>query len=116
MNMKKNTLKIAIVSVLSLTVFGILIVPVSNKVSAVENQTSGKAIYVKNCAKCHGGDGKGQTQLGMSLDTPDLTTARPSGGRIVSVVKNGDGSMPAFSKKLTAKQISAVAAYAKTLR
>jgi cytochrome c6 len=114
--MKKNTLKIVVLSVLALAVMGILIIPASTTVSAVENQTSGKAIYVKNCARCHGGDGKGQNALGQSLDTPDLTAERPSSGRIVSVVKNGDGSMPAFGKKLSAKQISAVAGYVKTLR
>jgi cytochrome c6 len=114
--MKKNTLKFIVVSVVSLMVSAVFMLSAGRQVSAVEKQTSGKAIYLKNCARCHGADGKGQGELGKSLDTPDLTQGKPSTGRIVGIVKNGDGSMPAFGKKLTAKQISAVASYAKTLR
>jgi cytochrome c6 len=114
--MKKNSIKLFVLSAISLAALSVLIIPASIEVSAVENQTSGKAIYVKNCARCHGADGKSETGLGRSLDTPDLTAERPSTGRIISVVKNGDGSMPAFGKKLTAKQISSVASYVKTLR
>jgi cytochrome c6 len=114
--MKINSIKLSVLSAGSLAALAFLILPASIQVSAVESQTSGRAIYVKNCARCHGADGKAQGELGRSLDTPDLTQGRPSTGRIISVVKNGDGSMPAFSKKLTAKQISAVASYTKTLK
>lgn len=114
--MKKNSIKLCVLSAVSFAILSVLILPGSIQVSAIENQTSGKAIYVKNCARCHGADGKAETGLGRSLETPDLTTQKPSAGRITSVVKNGDGSMPAFGKKLTAKQISAVASYVKTLR
>jgi cytochrome c6 len=113
--MKKNTIKFIVLSVMSAIVLAILILPASVQVSALGNQTSGKAIYVKNCARCHGGNGS-PSELGISLDTPDLRQEKPSSGRITSVVKNGDGSMPAFGKKLTAKQISAVTSYVKTLR
>ena len=114
--MKRNLIKLSVLSAGSLAVSAVLILPASIQVSAVENQTSGKAIYLKNCARCHGADGKAQGELGRSLDTPDLTQEKPSTGRILSVVKNGDGLMPAFAKKLTAKQISAVASYTKTLK
>jgi cytochrome c6 len=114
--MKKNTLKFIVISAVLLVVSAIFMAAAGRQVSAFEKQTSGKAIYQKNCARCHGADGKGQGELGKSLDTPDLTQARPSTGRIVGIVKSGEGSMPAFGKKLTAKQISAVANYTKTLR
>jgi cytochrome c6 len=114
--MKTNLIKLLVISVMSLAALATFIIPASIQVSALESQTSGKAIYLKNCARCHSADGKGMSELGKSLDTPDLTQARPSSGRIVSIVKNGDGSMPAFSKKLNAKQITAVANYVKTLR
>jgi cytochrome c6 len=114
--MKNTKLKLVILSLMSLAVLAIMILPASIHVSAVENQTSGRAIYMKNCARCHGSDGKGESELGKSLDTPNLTQERPSSGRTISIVKNGDGSMPAFGKKLTAKQITAVANYVKTLR
>jgi cytochrome c6 len=113
--MKKNTIKFIVLSLMSAVVMAILMMPASVQVAAVGNQTSGKAIYVKNCARCHGGNGS-PSELGQTLDTPDLTQEKPSSGRIIGIVKNGAGSMPAFSKKLTAKQISAVAGYVRTLR
>src|SRR6478609_8969330 len=35
-----------------------------------------KAIYEKDCAKCHGADGKGQTQMGQKLGVKDYTDAK----------------------------------------
>jgi len=36
----------------------------------------GKAIYEKDCAKCHGTDGKGQTAMGKKLACKDYTDAK----------------------------------------
>lgn len=33
----------------------------------------GKANYDKDCAKCHGADGKGQTKMGQKLGAKDYT-------------------------------------------
>lgn len=33
----------------------------------------GKAIYEKDCAKCHGTDGKGQTKMGQKMGAKDYT-------------------------------------------
>src|SRR6476659_7220581 len=35
-----------------------------------------KAIYDKDCAKCHGTDGKGQTKMGQKLGVKDYTDAK----------------------------------------
>jgi cytochrome c553 len=35
-----------------------------------------KAWYVKDCAKCHGGDGKGETKMGKKLGAKDYTDAK----------------------------------------
>ena len=35
-----------------------------------------KALYEKNCAKCHGSDGKGQTKMGQKLGIKDYTDAK----------------------------------------
>jgi cytochrome c553 len=35
-----------------------------------------KALYEKNCAKCHGPDGKGQTKMGQKLGIKDYTDAK----------------------------------------
>jgi mono/diheme cytochrome c family protein len=35
-----------------------------------------KEIWGKQCAKCHGADGKGQTKMGQKLGVKDLTDAK----------------------------------------
>jgi len=35
-----------------------------------------KAIYEKDCAKCHGADGKGQTKMGQKSGCKDYTDAK----------------------------------------
>ena len=42
--------------------------------SAVAAQAEdAKALYDKQCAKCHGDDGKGQTKMGKKLEAKDYT-------------------------------------------
>lgn len=36
----------------------------------------GKALYDKECAKCHGADGKGQTKMGQKMGAKDYTDAK----------------------------------------
>jgi cytochrome c553 len=36
----------------------------------------GKALYEKDCAKCHGADGKGETKMGKKLGAKDYTDAK----------------------------------------
>jgi mono/diheme cytochrome c family protein len=35
-----------------------------------------KAVYAKDCAKCHGEDGKGETKMGKKLGAKDYTDAK----------------------------------------
>ncbi len=35
-----------------------------------------KALYEKDCAKCHGADGKGATKMGQKLGAKDYTSAK----------------------------------------
>jgi len=35
-----------------------------------------KVLYEKDCAKCHGADGKGQTKMGQKLGAKDYTDAK----------------------------------------
>ncbi len=36
----------------------------------------GKALYEKQCAKCHGPDGKGETKMGKKQGAKDYTSAK----------------------------------------
>lgn len=38
--------------------------------------TDAKENWDKNCAKCHGADGKGDTKIGQRLDIKDMTDAK----------------------------------------
>ena len=40
------------------------------------NAADGKEIYEKDCAKCHGVDGKGETKMGKKLGAKDYTDAK----------------------------------------
>lgn len=35
-----------------------------------------KEVYEKNCTKCHGADGKGDTKMGKKVNVKDLTDAK----------------------------------------
>ena len=43
---------------------------------ASASAADGKEIYEKDCAKCHGTDGKGQTKMGQKLGAKDYTDAK----------------------------------------
>jgi cytochrome c553 len=38
-----------------------------------------KALYEKECAKCHGTDGKGETKMGKKMGAKDYTDAKVQG-------------------------------------
>lgn len=71
------------------------------------------AIYSQNCARCHGMDGRAQTPKGRKTEAVDFTSGdwTPDTTHDTRMVTRGKGSMPAFGKKLTPAQISAVVQY-----
>lgn len=113
--------KILKISVVLITVFsGLLMVwaktaKVESKSAEIITESNSK-LYNSNCARCHGADGKGNTQLGQELGVPDLTTSRMGSARIKQVIAKGDGDMPAFGKKLKAAQINSLTTYVRSLR
>lgn len=75
---------------------------------------SPRSLYIQNCARCHGANGKAQTARGRKLEAADLTSADVQGmssARITRTIKNGRPGMPAFGKKLTPQQIASVTSY-----
>ena len=71
-------------------------------------------LFNRNCARCHGPDGRGQTPQGKLFNAPDFTDAEwwkknsrisnPSAQR--SIIIRGKATMPAFGKKLTRSEIN----------
>jgi len=79
---------------------------------------SPRTLYVNNCARCHGADGKSQTETGKLYDTPDISggqTRKMSTKRLTTLIAKGEGSMPGFAKKMTKAQISSLVSYVRGL-
>ena len=88
----------------------------------------GKAIYQKECVKCHGDAGAGDGAMGQKLkDKPTNWTAGGGGlkdlddAKITESIKKGGGAvgkskaMPAYPK-LSDAEVQSVVAYVKTLK
>jgi mono/diheme cytochrome c family protein len=85
----------------------------------------GKELWDKNCASCHGKDGKGQTKMGTKLGVKDYTDAKVQDALKDDVafksVKDGFKDkdkelMKPFAGKLSDDEIKSVIAYLRTLK
>lgn len=82
----------------------------------------GKAIYDRECAKCHGKEGKGDGPDGDKDHLPaDLTDSfraplNPDGVMYYKIANGHGNDMPAFKGKLSKDEIWQVVEYAKSLR
>ena len=85
-----------------------------------------KAVWEKDCAKCHGVDGKGETKMGKKLEIKDLTDVKLQGSlkdeQMAKAIKEGvkeSGSdrtrMKAFSD-LSDDEAKALVAYVRGLK
>lgn len=87
----------------------------------VEEPIEARVLFLKNCARCHGDDGRSRTKLGESLGATDLSNTKwqkhTSNKRVLrSIAEGRQKVMPAFANKLSADEISELAAYVRTLR
>ncbi|HWB32435.1 MAG TPA: cytochrome c [Acidobacteriaceae bacterium] len=81
-------------------------------------QDAGAKVYKSKCSKCHGEDGRSHTFAGRmtgAVDLKDPKVTAMADADLIAVVKNGKKKMPAFQKKLTDDEITAVVAYVRTL-
>jgi cytochrome c553 len=53
-----------------------LIIAVAGMAALSATAADAKATYEKDCAKCHGADGKGGTKMGQKLGAKDYTDAK----------------------------------------
>ena len=76
------------------------------------NQTpDGKAVFEKQCARCHGKDGtKG------AFGAKNLQNSILEDNAIVLLLQNGKKAMPSFKKKLNSDEIKSVTDYVKEFR
>ena len=77
-------------------------------------------IYAKQCASCHGNDGRAKTIKGKLKHARNLTEAewqeRVSDERIFNSIMNGKEKMPAYGKKLSQEQIEALVTYVRAFK
>ena len=83
-----------------------------------------KETWAKDCAKCHGPDGKGDTKMGKKLEIKDFTDAKYQDSlkdeamlkAIKEGVKDGDKVRMKAAEGLSDEEIKAMVAYVRTLK
>jgi cytochrome c6 len=78
------------------------------------------ALFAKNCATCHGKDGRAKTFKAKFNHARNLTDsgwqAQASDERIFNSISAGRGKMPAFGQKLSRAQIESLVAHVRGLK
>ena len=95
-------------------------------VHAEDAAPDAKTLWTKNCASCHGEDGKGKTKMGEMLKVRDLTDpavhATLTREGVVKAMKEGVKNeagklvMKGYAGKLTDAEIEALADYVMALK
>lgn len=85
----------------------------------------GQELWGKNCASCHGADGKGETKMGKKAGVKDYTDAKNQAEvtdeKFLKAVKEGvkDGDknvMKSYAEKVNDEETKALLAYFRTLK
>lgn len=87
---------------------------------SLQKDANANALFVKNCASCHGNYGRAKTFKAKFNHARDLTNtnwqAAISDEHIYSSILKGNGKMPAFGKKLSKPEVAALVTYVRTLK
>ena len=85
-----------------------------------------KEVWEKNCASCHGKDGKGETKAGKKAEAKDLTDAKYQESftdeKMLQQIKdgmkdkNGKEKMKPFGDKLSPEEIKGLIAYVRAFK
>jgi mono/diheme cytochrome c family protein len=92
--------------------------------SATPSRVNVEELFRDNCARCHGSDGRGDTPLGRTYNTPDFSDAEwwqkhssiTGKSSLAAIVSQGKGGMPAFGKKLRRSEINLLVKYVRRFR
>ncbi len=102
-------------------VAGLTAMVVGAAISAVA--ADGKALYDKECGKCHGADGKGQTVMGKKMKAKDYTDAKVQDAvtdeAMAKAIKDGvkvDGKEVMKPTKLTDDEVKAIVKHMRGLK
>ncbi|HYG81838.1 MAG TPA: c-type cytochrome [Pyrinomonadaceae bacterium] len=88
--------------------------------SASRRQAPAKALFARNCATCHGSDGRGETVAGKISGAPDLADRKwqesVNEKRMAASITRGRGSMPSFEEKLSQSEIASLVSHVRSLK
>src|SRR5437763_12408194 len=111
---EKNLLlkTLVVIAISSLPIVGLVKWPSdshsSSGPSVKYRSTTGRELFLNNCARCHGDDAKGDK--GPDLTSPKRQTKwAASEEPLISKINKGGLFMPKFGKKLTPEQIKEIA-------
>lgn len=97
-------------AVLMLSTSAFLAYPQMATHAPVTHDKSGRVLFLRNCAHCHGADGRGD-------DGPDLHDLDWTDEQIAARIRNGKkGQMTAFAGKLSPEEITKLIRYLRTLK
>jgi mono/diheme cytochrome c family protein len=120
--MKKSFRYFALVGAVLISA-GLWLRPISTPSSAANESLvvpDGGNVYIKQCAECHGRDGRGKTFRGKHTHARDLTDAewqdQVSDERIYNSISKGKGKMPGFAKQLSDAQIESLVTFVRNLK
>src|SRR5882762_9303888 len=119
--MIEYTKRFAFVS-LALVLINFLLIEVAGSASQRRDKSASRGrvkveeLFRDNCARCHGSDGRGDTPLGRTYNTPDFSDAEwwqkhssiTGKSSLALIVSQGQGGMPAFGRKLRRSEIKSL--------
>jgi mono/diheme cytochrome c family protein len=126
--MKLNSKGLAVAGLGLFTIFFLIGL---TEITAASRQAKSKSsiaraddLFKTNCARCHGSDGRSDTPLGHTYNSPDFTDSEwwrkhsdiTSTRSLVSIVTKGKGGMPGFGKKLKSSDIKLLVTYVRRFR
>jgi mono/diheme cytochrome c family protein len=83
---------------------------IANAIESDDLTLDGEDLYNSSCAMCHGADGQG----GIGKPLAGVVADKYTVAEHVTIVLNGQASMPAFSTSLDDDEIAAIVAYERT--
>lgn len=77
-------------------------------------------VYAKNCASCHGKDGKGDTVMGKKTKARDYTDAKVQASftdaEAIKVINDGKDKMKGYKDKVTAAEAKELVTYIRAFK
>lgn len=114
----KRRIKLTLIAAFSTIVFTASMHFGSKQANASGDLVTPRSLFVQNCARCHGSDGRANTPAGRKLEAADLTGPDVQARSVASIsrtIRNGRPGMPAFGKRLSPAQIKSIAGYVRSL-